>query len=1225
MLDRKLYKLGLKGFYVKDDNDSTEEEQASEEENHCPNMKLKVDTNHALDLEEVELDSEAELMKSMGLPLQFGGQSAHRDFVARENCRKKNNVKIMKKKKKKKKELQQKHEDETGQECQDKVCGDCIQSVSGEPALATEQCEMGSKPQAVIEGNCESSESLVSEALSRELKERWEKYWGEYGEGLLWQSWLEKHQEVSSSEAITASEPWNNPDTKEEWEQHYSELYWYYWEQFQYWTSQGWTIESSHGDKVEVNGLTQETGLSGEMDLVSPGPEHSEVLSLELSPSNTRSEETLPSSAEPHSDIISGICNLNLNLEEVEQSSAALTVAHKDTEEQSSSDSGSQQEPCDGGSRKRRASCENKSVNQSDMQESCSLNSNGKKQLLLHDQDEDEDEEPPEYRHVKLDADESPVEDPEETCSVLGFKCGTGQKKSKNTHIFFTEESEVTCKKSKTLKKVEMFLKQVCKPEEEDTSQPATPQGKAEEMSVSSSESEGQEGVTATQSATLDAEIQEPPFSSAACTEPGGIEGEAQDVAANGSNEQGAGRPEHGSGRQLVPLDIPDYLLPETEDISQAVDEKITAKKKETKRRRRNKNALRTIPPEIAADPELIKYWAQRYRLFSRFDEGIKLDREGWFSVTPEKIAEHIAIRVSQSFNCDIIVDAFCGVGGNAIQFALTSKRVIAIDIDPEKLRLARHNAEVYGVAEHIDFLCGDFMALAAGLRADVVLSKKITNNIVYFLPRNADINQVASLAGPGGKVEIEQNFLNNKLKTITAYFGSHVNSSEYSGLLQFKERAGCVCLKLRLYPLSTDWNPHTGFREGRNKSAFPGEGSLLPLVVWRGRVAFVQFSKQKRKQNEIQLFKTVKETKVFVCIWIVMTQCKFAVQTRKMLHCFCYIHASCKVFYEDTLANLDHCTLPRCYSKEEILRTKGGFLVGFFFNYNLKSEYTLPGCDKCLPLLPTCRELWQRTKCSKTRLEINSDPVLFQLTDDKAVKCFSLVRLDGVLGICTLQQREFPAELCTQLCKTLPVTSLQPKENSSLAEPITPEGHLWDTACAKPLCWAGNAFHGAGDAVLSVAQAHIYASGKWSPKQKLEFPRKQLCGELWAPPAGETTLQEVFIKKKKNQQQQQQKIPNKTADIITRPGCIAIVQKSDKNVQNKKQFKNGCRGCRIKVCQEESNLAELAKSTVQISKEKKKKSYASTEDAKPPRSFMISTQPRKGTSKEQLFDSYEP
>lgn len=62
-----------------------------------------------------------------------------------------------------------------------------------------------------------------------------------------------------------------------------------------------------------------------------------------------------------------------------------------------------------------------------------------------------------------------------------------------------------------------------------------------------------------------------------------------------------------------------------------AVDEKITAKKKVKKRRKRNKIALGAIPAEIAADPELAKYWAQRYRLFSRFDEGIKLDR-GMFS-----------------------------------------------------------------------------------------------------------------------------------------------------------------------------------------------------------------------------------------------------------------------------------------------------------------------------------------------------------------------------------------------------------------------------------------------------------------------------------------------------------------------------------------------------------------------------------------------------------------
>ncbi|XP_064026696.1 trimethylguanosine synthase isoform X2 [Pogoniulus pusillus] len=835
--DRKLYKLGLKGFYVKDDNGSTGEDQGSEEENHCPSVTLKVDINHALDLEEAELDSEAELMKSMGLPLQFGGQSAHRDFVATETYRKRSNMKMMKKKKKKKKELHHNHEGKMGQECQDQSDDGHIQSISGELAIVTEQCEKGNKAQVVSEGNCESSESLASETLPRELKEKWEKYWTEYGEGLLWQSWLEKHQEHSSAEAATASEPWNSPDTKEEWEQHYSELYWYYWEQFQYWTGQGWTTESSHGDSVEANEVTQEIGPIGKTDLVSPEAEHSEVLSLKLATCNSRSEEAVLSRAEPNGEIISGICNLNLNLEEAEQRSAALTVAHQDPQECVSSDSESQKEPCDGGTRKRSASCEHKSS-----RGSCGSNSHDKEQLRHRDRGEDEDEEPPEYRHVKikrsheLDADEDPVEDPEETCSILGFKCGTGQKyggipdfthrsvqylekkaklkskfldmrkprKSKNTHIFFTEESELSCKKTTTLKKVENFLKLVNKPEKESTSQTASPKGEA---LTSSSNSEDQGSVTAAQTVTLNAQNQKSASSSAVFTEAGSshLEEEALGAAVSGSDDgQGVERRENGCGRQLLSLDIPDYLRAETEDVSQAVDEKVTIKKKDKRRRRKKRNGLGAIPAEIAADPELAKYWAQRYRLFSRFDEGIKLDREGWFSVTPEKIAEHIAVRVSQSFSCNVIVDAFCGVGGNAIQFALTSKRVIAIDIDPEKLSLARNNAEVYGVAEQIEFVCGDFMELAADLQADVVflsppwggpdyataeifdiqtmicpdgfeifrLSKKITNNIVYFLPRNADIDQVASLAGPGGKVEIEQNFLNNKLKTITAYFG---------------------------------------------------------------------------------------------------------------------------------------------------------------------------------------------------------------------------------------------------------------------------------------------------------------------------------------------------------------------------------------------------------------------------------------------------------------------
>lgn len=40
------------------------------------------------------------------------------------------------------------------------------------------------------------------------------------------------------------------------------------------------------------------------------------------------------------------------------------------------------------------------------------------------------------------------------------------------------------------------------------------------------------------------------------------------------------------------------------------------------------------------------KYWSQRYKYFSRFDEGIQIDEESWFMVTHEDIADRIARRV---------------------------------------------------------------------------------------------------------------------------------------------------------------------------------------------------------------------------------------------------------------------------------------------------------------------------------------------------------------------------------------------------------------------------------------------------------------------------------------------------------------------------------------------------------------------------------------------------
>jgi trimethylguanosine synthase len=101
---------------------------------------------------------------------------------------------------------------------------------------------------------------------------------------------------------------------------------------------------------------------------------------------------------------------------------------------------------------------------------------------------------------------------------------------------------------------------------------------------------------------------------------------------------------------------------------------------------------------------------------------------------------------------------------------------VIAIDIDPDKIRMARHNARIYGVEDKIEFINGNFLEIAPTLEADVVflsppwggpnykknkqfdmnailkpiggmglynIAARISQNVAYFLPRNVNMFQV--------------------------------------------------------------------------------------------------------------------------------------------------------------------------------------------------------------------------------------------------------------------------------------------------------------------------------------------------------------------------------------------------------------------------------------------------------------------------------------------------
>ena len=80
------------------------------------------------------------------------------------------------------------------------------------------------------------------------------------------------------------------------------------------------------------------------------------------------------------------------------------------------------------------------------------------------------------------------------------------------------------------------------------------------------------------------------------------------------------------------------------------------------------------------------------------------LDDQGRYSLTPESVAD----RQAAWLDAPVVIDAFCGCGGNAIAFARRGASVVAIERDRVRLALARRNARALGVEARIDFLCGD-------------------------------------------------------------------------------------------------------------------------------------------------------------------------------------------------------------------------------------------------------------------------------------------------------------------------------------------------------------------------------------------------------------------------------------------------------------------------------------------------------------------------------------
>jgi hypothetical protein len=153
----------------------------------------------------------------------------------------------------------------------------------------------------------------------------------------------------------------------------------------------------------------------------------------------------------------------------------------------------------------------------------------------------------------------------------------------------------------------------------------------------------------------------------------------------------------------------------------------------------------------------------------------------------------HVAGYRASRLKCGKIVDVGCGIGIQAIEFAKTCGRVIAIDTDAHKLEYAKMNAAAAGVS-NIEFVHADALdALGNVKKADMVFwdperpegesersldslnpsfkelfsaAERITTDIAVELPPQIERSKI------GADCELEYISVDGRLNRLVAYFG---------------------------------------------------------------------------------------------------------------------------------------------------------------------------------------------------------------------------------------------------------------------------------------------------------------------------------------------------------------------------------------------------------------------------------------------------------------------
>ncbi|MCK5660830.1 MAG: methyltransferase domain-containing protein, partial [Methanosarcinales archaeon] len=227
-----------------------------------------------------------------------------------------------------------------------------------------------------------------------------------------------------------------------------------------------------------------------------------------------------------------------------------------------------------------------------------------------------------------------------------------------------------------------------------------------------------------------------------------------------------------------------------------------------------------------------------------KFSKPLETDAHGLRFATPEIVAQYRARRLKT----DVLADISCGIGGQTIFFAKECKKVYAIDIDPEKIEMAKKNCALYGV-DNVEFITGDALSedvIKQVSDADIIFSdparppfedmRSLSNltpsiddvmqaytmikNFAFEVPPQLTPQRIEDI---GQYCEKEYLSLNGKLNRLTLYFGDLAKGNRCAVTLP---ESASLCSKSKMSIEVED--DTTGATDPNDANAYPVTDSLL-------------------------------------------------------------------------------------------------------------------------------------------------------------------------------------------------------------------------------------------------------------------------------------------------------------------------------------------------------------------------------------------------------------